>query len=53
MKITRQVEFTNEEKKAIKNCIETIGCEEIDCEYCPFWFNCGCMLEILREVIED
>jgi hypothetical protein len=48
-----KIKFTDEEKKAIKNCIETIDCEGVSCEPCPFEYNCGCILERLREVIKD
>lgn len=53
MKLVNKVEFSKVEKEAIRNCIETIDCEEMSCEECPFAYNCGCMLETLREVIED
>ena len=53
MKVVKNVEFSETEKRAIKNCVETISCEEMDCDYCPFSYNCGCMLETLREAIED
>ena len=48
-----RIEFTDKEKKAIKNCVEAIDCEEVSCDYCPFQYNCGCMLATLREIIED
>ena len=53
MKLVKKVEFSEVEKKAIRNCIETINCDEIGCSECPFEYNCGCMLEYLREIIED
>ena len=53
MKLVKTLEFSEKEKEAIKNCIEAISCDEVDCDYCPFSYNCGCMLERLREVIED
>ena len=53
MKIVKEVEFSEKEKQAIKNCIETINCDEINCGDCPFAYNCGCMLEHLRELVED
>lgn len=46
-------ELTEEEKKAIKNCVETIECGEVDCEECPFHYSKGCMLEILQEIAEE
>ena len=53
MKLVSKVELSEVEKKAIKNCIETIDCDEVNCGECPFAYNCGCMLETLREIIED
>ena len=53
MKVVSKVEFTDNEKKAILNAIETVNCNEVECEYCPFCFNCGCMLEVMRDAVED
>lgn len=53
MKLVSKVKFSKKEKEALKNFIETINCEGINCSECPFVYNCGCMLEHLRELIED
>ena len=53
MKLAKKVEFSEAEKKAIRNCIEVINCDEINCDECPFVYNCGCMLKTLREIIDD
>lgn len=53
MKLVSKVEFNEEEKKAIMNAIETVSCDGVECEYCPFCYNHGCMWETLREVVED
>ena len=52
MKIVRTVELTQEEKKAILNCVQAIDCDERYCDDCPFQYNCGCILETLREIAE-
>ena len=53
MKLVSKVEFSEKEKEALENFIEAIDCDEISCSECPFAYNCGCMLETLREIIED
>ena len=53
MKLVKEVELSEKEKQAIRNCIEAIDCDEVSCGECPFAYNCGCMLEYLREVIDD
>lgn len=53
MKFTKQIELTQKEKQAILDCVKAIDCEGIDCWDCPFQYNCGCMLETLREVAEE
>ena len=53
MKLVKEVEFSEKEKQAIRNCIEAINCDEIGCSECPFAYNCGCILETLREIIDD
>ena len=45
--------LTEEEKKAVKNCVETIDCNELDCIDCPFNYSKGCILETLREIAEE
>jgi hypothetical protein len=53
METRSQIELTKEEKQAIMNCVEAIDCDAVDCGDCPFNYNCGCMLEHLREVAES
>ena len=53
MKVINKVEFSEKERKAIRNCIEAIDCDEVSCGECPFAYNCGCILETLREIIDD
>lgn len=45
--------LTEEEKKAVKNCVETINCDGFDCGNCPFNYSEGCMLEVLQEVVVE
>ena len=53
MKKVIKIELTEEEKKAIKNCVETVNCDELGCNECPFSYSEGCMFEILREIAEE
>ena len=53
MKKVLKFELTEEEKKAIKKCVETIDCDEFDCYECPFNYSQGCMLETLREIADE
>ena len=49
-----KIKLTEEEKKAVKNCVETINCDSsIHCVDCPFNYSKGCMLGTLREVAEE
>lgn len=43
--------LTNEERKAIKKCVEIIDCSEMECELCPFECNYGCMIVQLEETV--
>ena len=43
--------LTKEEHKAIKKCVETIDCTEMDCELCPFECNYGCMIVELEKAV--
>ena len=53
MKTRRQIELTKEEKQALINCVQTIDCCDVDCSDCPFNYSDGCMLEHLKEVVEN
>ena len=43
--------LTKEEHKAIKQCVETIDCTEMNCELCPFECNYGCMIVELEKAV--
>ena len=43
--------LTNEERKAIKKCVETIDCSKMACELCPFECNYGCMIVELEKAV--
>ena len=43
--------LTKEERQAIKQCVETIDCKEMECELCPFECNYGCMIVELEKAV--
>ena len=43
--------LTKEEHQAIKKCVETIDCTEMNCELCPFECNYGCMIVELEKAV--
>lgn len=45
--------LTKQEHKAIKKCVETIDCTEMECELCPFECNHGCMIVQLEETVSE
>jgi hypothetical protein len=55
--ITRFV-LTHEERRAVKNVVDTIGCaceceQRSDCN-CPFLMeNGGCMLEAMKDILDE
>jgi hypothetical protein len=55
--ITRFV-LNTEERRAIKNVVDTIGCD-CECEqrsdcHCPFLMeNGGCMLEAMKDILDE
>ncbi len=53
MKEIKTFELTQDERKAIWNCVQTINCKDIDCCDCPFAYNCGCMLKTLQEIADE
>lgn len=54
MKIVNgRVELTEKERMALIRANDTISCGEIECCDCPFEYNCGCILETLRQITEN
>ena len=45
--------LTKEERKAIKQCVETIDCSEMECELCPFECTYGCMIVELEKTVME
>ena len=47
-----KVVLTDREKTALIMANNAVDCGGIDCNRCPFSYNCGCILDTIKQITD-